>query len=470
MNVLDDIETRVDKLLVDPELLNKLINEIGKKVPRQERQKKICILAIASTKVINKHEHIHLLINSSSSAGKSYLMKVVSKLQDVCEYEYRTRISGKALNYWHNAKFEPDWTWDGKMLYLEDIGQDVLDSDAFKVMMTEGSSAIIVKDGRAIEININGHPSIMATMAEHIPKNEILNRFIIITLDESAEQNELIYNKIAEEWDGASEENSIDIEYKRLFCKLKNVAVNIPFSKELAKRFDRNETRGRRDFGRLLTLISASAALYQYQRQRDNNDKVIATKEDFFVALDLFSYINPANVTLDLTFAQKKAYDNLLELLNRYEYLLPRWRSVAHGGDLLDSPLRSPPSIPEAQTCECGSGAFTRECIYNHYSNRDLRNWDRILERLAAKRCIKLYTAINPHTKRTITVYIPQRISAMNDTLNIFSEDSTTYNNNINNSGDVGGDFNNNNDVKVKNSHHAPPKTFCKEESIEKVT
>jgi hypothetical protein len=58
----------------------------------------------------------------------------------------------------------------------------------------------------------------------------------------------------------------------------------------------------------------------------------------------------------------------------------------------------------------------------------------------------------------------------MNDTLNIFSEDSTTYNNNINNSGDVGGDFNNNNDVKVKNSHHAPPKTFCKEESIEKVT
>ena len=69
---------------------------------------------------------------------------------------WRTKISGEAFTYWHVN--EKDWSWDGKILFLEDIGQSVLDSDTFKVMCSEGSVASVVKNQETIDLIIKGKP------------------------------------------------------------------------------------------------------------------------------------------------------------------------------------------------------------------------------------------------------------------------------------------------------------------------
>ena len=60
--------------------------------------------------------------------------------------------------------------------------------------------------------------------------------------------------------------------------------VAVPFGDALAKAVPKDQIRMRRDFRQLLTAIQAVALLYQRQRQRDAEGRIIATPDDYAVA------------------------------------------------------------------------------------------------------------------------------------------------------------------------------------------
>jgi len=68
---------------------------------------------------------------------------------------------------------------------------------------------------------------------------------------------------------------------------LKNYRVYIPYANEIAVEFPKNKTRARRDFPRLLCLIKTHTLLYQYQRNQDQEGRLIATFEDLEAILPL---------------------------------------------------------------------------------------------------------------------------------------------------------------------------------------
>lgn len=309
-----EAEQKAHSILIDPNLFSLIDKEFDKKITGEETTRKVIFLHACSIWVDSQGKKPpHLLINSESSAGKSYITK---RVYDIFPNElklYRTRISPTALTYWHDAASEPGWSWDGKLLYLEDISDAVLNCDVFKVFGSEGSEATITVQQRAVDIMVQGKPVMLLTTAsKHPATEELLNRLFCVSLDESKEQTNAIMCKQAESYEhGASEEYAPDI-MNALRC-LRRVAVVIPYASKLPKYFPSTDLRMRRYFSHFCYLIEASAALHQYQREKDPQGRIIANKQDYELARDVISAIQAGSI-FNVPYRLKQAYTACKEL------------------------------------------------------------------------------------------------------------------------------------------------------------
>lgn len=293
------------KILKDPNLFELIIQELNKTIEGEQKSKKAITLSLCSVWVDGCEVPLNTLVSSESSAGKSYICKKIIKLFPKEMVIYRTKITPEAFTYWHN---EPEWDWDGKICYLEDISQGILDAPSFKVMCSEGSTATIVNKQKAIDIEIRGKPVMLITTARTSPNTEILNRFQIVSLDESSQQTERIIFRQAKQ--SNDEKYNPDI-ISALSC-LKRKVVFIPYAEKIAQyikdSFNFGSLRLRRDFSRLLDLIRCSAVLHQFQRSINERDEIIADEQDYIIARECINYIQTQTFK-GLTHKLKKAFD-----------------------------------------------------------------------------------------------------------------------------------------------------------------
>lgn len=309
------LETRYAKqlrILKSPKLLDKFNKEFDKTIIGEHQTRKTVFLSLCSIWVRNSKSKLNTLVNSESSAGKSYVCKRIYDIFPEHLKQYRTKISAEAFTYWHNSSKEPDWTWDGKICYLEDIKESVINSDTFKIMCSEGSIATVVRNQMAIDIFIKGKPIILVTTATAQPTGEILNRFNLIPLDETKEQTKKIL-----EYQSIEAMGGLDTKYDEKLSNsltlLQRVKVIIPYAKNIFHHFPKEALRIRRDYVRFLDLIKSSAALYQYQREEDELGRIIAEKQDYENARACLSCFEHKGV-FGLPTRLRKAYDVCLKL------------------------------------------------------------------------------------------------------------------------------------------------------------
>ena len=224
----------------------------------------------------------------------------------------RTRISERVFTYWHNPKFEPDWTWDGKVFYNEDIAESILNSDVFKVMASTGSSATILVNQYPVDIEIRGKPVMIVTTAAATPNPENLRRFTIVNLDGTTDQTAAIVKRQAE-----AATLGISLEYNEAVCdalaKLDMMKVRIPFAELLVDYFLGGIIM-RTVFERFLDYIKASAALYQRQRQIDLDGFVLADWQDYEIARVALQKTISNQYMVPLTKDQKKLHAIIREM------------------------------------------------------------------------------------------------------------------------------------------------------------
>lgn len=306
---------RCAKYLGNPNLFSLITEqELSKKIVGEGKSIKAIFLSLCSIWLKDSEVPLNSLISSESSAGKSFICKNVVKLFPPELVVYRTKITPEAFTYLKAN--EEDWTWDGKIFYLEDVGQSILDAPTFKVMCSEGSVATIVNKQKAVDIKIKGKPVMLVTTARTNPNIEILNRFQIIPLDESEQQTEDIVFSIAEGKSGESYSPFL----MESFRKLERESVTISYAKNIAtflkQNFDFKSLRLRRDFSRLLDLIKCSTTLHQFQREREKNTgKLVAIEQDYEIARGVIDYIQSGTFR-GLTHRLKKAFDCCMELKN----------------------------------------------------------------------------------------------------------------------------------------------------------
>ena len=256
------------ELLRDPELFDRILRDFAHcGVVGEETNKLVGYLAATSRKL---DDPLAVIIQSSSAAGKSSLMDAVLALMPDEERVQYSAMTGQSLFYMGESDLAH------KILAIVEEEGAERASYALKLLQSEGELTIAStgKDpttGRLItqEYRVQGPVMIFLTTTAIEVDEELLNRCIVLTVDEGRAQTRAIHalQREAQTLEGLlakHDRTRIRKLHRNAQRLLKPLAVVNPHAKELT--FLDHQTRTRRDHMKYLGLIRAIALLHQYQR------------------------------------------------------------------------------------------------------------------------------------------------------------------------------------------------------------
>ncbi len=257
------------ELLRDPHLLERILCDLAAcGVVGEETNKLAGYLAAVSRKL---DQPLAIILQSTSAAGKTSLMDAILEMMPQEERIKYSAMTGQSLYYLGESDLKH------KILAIvEEEGAEKA-SYALKLLQSEGELTIAStgKDDngrlKTEEYHVEGPAAIFLTTTAIDIDEELLNRCLVLTVDESREQTQAIHTlqRDADTLEGLK----CRIERKRILDTHRNAqrllrplhVVN-PYAPRLTFRSDR--TRTRRDHVKYLTLIRTIALLHQYQRPR----------------------------------------------------------------------------------------------------------------------------------------------------------------------------------------------------------
>ncbi len=255
-------------LLRAPDLMSRIVADFEACGVVGERTNKLVGYLAAVSRLLERP--LAVLIQSSSAAGKSSLMDAV--LAFVPE-EARTKYSamtGQSLFYMGQTSLKH------RILAIAEEEGASRASYAMKLLQSEGELTIASTGtdpatGNLItqEYRVEGPTQLMMTTTAIDLDEELLNRCLVLTVDEDREQTRRIHTLQREKRTLAGlarreAKTAILATHRNAQRLLRALAVVNPYAEELTFLDDR--TRTRRDHEKYLTLIDTIALLHQHQR------------------------------------------------------------------------------------------------------------------------------------------------------------------------------------------------------------
>ncbi len=257
------------ELLRDPRLLDRVLADFDKcGVVGEETNKKVSYLAAVS-RLLPKP--LAIVTQSASAAGKSSLMDAVLDFMPREQWENYSAMTGQSLYYMGEKNLKH------KILAITEQQGAERASYPLKLLQSEGKLKIAStgKDpvsGKHIthDYEVEGPVMIFFTTTAQEVDEELLNRCIVLTVNEDREQTRAIHQKQreAQTLEGLKarmRQNKI----LKLHHNAQRLLRSIPVVNEHLKNLDFPDqmTRTRRDHMKFITLISAIALLHQHQRE-----------------------------------------------------------------------------------------------------------------------------------------------------------------------------------------------------------
>jgi len=269
-------------LLRDPQLLERIVHDLSLCGMIGERTNKLVgYLAATSRKL---PQPLAALVQSSSSAGKSALMDAILGMMPAEEQLRCSGLTGQSLYYLQGQQI------GHKILAIAEeagIGEAAY---ALKLLQSEGElrHLCVGKDAsgrmQAQEYHVQGPVQLFMTTTALDIDEELLNRCLVLTVDEGREQTGAIHaqQRLADtpgEFAAQQRQQQLRQLHQNAQRLLRPLQVVNPYAPQLT--FPTSKTRLRRDHVKYLTLIKTVAFLHQHQRQ-------VLTKE---VAGEVIEYI-----------------------------------------------------------------------------------------------------------------------------------------------------------------------------------
>lgn len=268
VEVADAAKAEALALLKAPNLLDRILADFEACGVVGERTNKLTgYLAAVSRKL---DAPLAVIVQSSSAAGKSSLMEAVLAFVPPEERVKYSAMTGQSLFYMGEMDLK-----HRILAVAEEQGAERA-SYALKLLQSEGELTIAStgKDpatGRleTQEYHVEGPVMIFLTTTAAEIDEELLNRCIVLTVDEDRGQTRAIHRlqRRRQTLEGllAGRERQRVLELHRNAQRLlRPLLVANPFAEKLT--FLDDKTRTRRDHVKYLTLIRAIALLHQYQR------------------------------------------------------------------------------------------------------------------------------------------------------------------------------------------------------------
>jgi DNA primase len=257
------------KLLRDEGLLQRILEDFARcGVVGEETNKLVGYLAAVSRKL---EAPLAVLIQSSSAAGKSSLMEAILAFVPEEEKTKYSAMTGQSLFYMGDTNLQH------KVLAIVEEEGASKASYSLKLLQSEGELKIAStgKDPRTgmhktFEYKVQGPTQLFLTTTAMEIDDELLNRCLVLTVDEDKTQTAAIHNlqRKARMLEGRlmkKEKESILTLHQNAQRMLKPLTVVNNFADCLT--FPSDKTRMRRDFPKYLTLIDSIALLHQHQRE-----------------------------------------------------------------------------------------------------------------------------------------------------------------------------------------------------------
>jgi len=256
------------ELLKSPELLARILADFDAcGMVGEETNKLVGYLAAVSRQL---DKPLAVLIQSSSAAGKSSLMDAVLALMpDEAQVRY-SAMTGQSLFYMGETSLKH------KILAIAEEEGAAQASYALKLLQSDGqvSMASTGKDATTgllttHEYKVEGPVMLFLTTTAIDIDEELLNRCVVLTVNESREQTRAIHalqrkRQTLEGLLADEERDAILTLHRNAQRLLQPLKVVNPYADRLT--FLDDKTRTRRDHMKYLSLIRAITFLHQYQR------------------------------------------------------------------------------------------------------------------------------------------------------------------------------------------------------------
>jgi DNA primase catalytic core len=288
------------ELLRDPRLLERVLADFAQcGVVGEETNKKVAYLGAVS-RLLNKP--LAIVVQSSSSAGKSSLMEAVLDFMPEDQRESYTAMTGQSLFYMGEKNLKH------KILAIAEQQGAERAAYPLKLLQSEGRLKIAStgKDpasGKHVthDYTVEGPVMIFLTTTAQDVDEELLNRAIVLTVNEEPEQTRAIHQKQREAqtiegmWahDDRAEIVKLHRNLQRLLRPLRVVNEHVQH-----QAFPDAMIRTRRDHQKFLTLVQAIALLHQHQREIKTSTRkgktleyIEATEADVKLALHLVNEV-----------------------------------------------------------------------------------------------------------------------------------------------------------------------------------
>ncbi len=257
------------ELLRDPRLVERIVEDFAQCGMVGEETNKL----VGYLGAVSRHlsDPLAVLVQSSSAAGKSSLMDAVLSFVPEEQRVQYSAMTGRSLFYMG----EQDLKHKVLAVAEEEGAKDA--SYALKLLQSEHKLSIAStgKDpvsGKLIthEYKVEGPVMIFLTTTEMEIDEELLNRCIVLTVNEDREQTQAIHRiqRESQTLAGLMRRKDRD-ELRRLHQNAQRLLRPLEVVNELAPElsFPDSMTRTRRDHTKYLALIRSIALLHQWQRE-----------------------------------------------------------------------------------------------------------------------------------------------------------------------------------------------------------
>ena len=269
VTVSADDEAAALELLKSPDLASRIVNDLASCGVVGESTNLLTGYLAATSRKLDKP--LAVLIQSSSAAGKSSLMDAVLGLMPEEERIQYSAMTGQSLYYLGETSLQH------KILAISEEEGVRQAAYALKLLQSDGELKIAStgkneQSGELVtrEYSVKGPVMLMLTTTAIDVDEELLNRCLVLTVNESREQTQAIHalqrhNQTLEGLLAVSEKGYLTALHQNAQRLLRPLKVVNPFAHQLT--FLSDKTRTRRDHMKYLTLIQSITLLHQYQRK-----------------------------------------------------------------------------------------------------------------------------------------------------------------------------------------------------------
>lgn len=260
------------KLLAERDFLDRAADALEALGYVGEDENKRLAYLVATSRLLAKP--LSVILFAESGTGKSELLDRLAELFPPESVEFLSRLTPHALYYAGADHLR-------NKLVIVDEQAGATDADyAIRTLQTKGflRLALAVK-GKTESFEARGPIALLSGTTREDLNPENLSRCLELKLDDSPEQTRRVQEAQRRAWSGETK-RKIDLEAWRDAQRLlEPLDVVIPFATKLA--YPARTTTDRRNNQKLLTLVAAHALLYQHQRERDAEGRIVATCEDY---------------------------------------------------------------------------------------------------------------------------------------------------------------------------------------------